>query len=205
MVLETKYGKIISARPQANGTTVFCRLPYTKKPNPIEPNSNPQRRDDVSKKLLTVSLGGRVPPLTQRRERPIVPRSWRNLTRCHGRSKRLLDRTRVVIDHGIGFDLNQPVPINKARDLHHRARRPYAPKILAVNTGHHRPVLNASEQNPCSHHMAQRCARVFEGSCDNFEAATCLRSCVAPTDSAAVCSDRCGTRNGYERAGAHRP
>src|ERR1700739_3029584 len=48
-MLETKYGKIIRVRPQTSGTTLFCLLPYTKKPSPIEPNSNPQRRDDVSK------------------------------------------------------------------------------------------------------------------------------------------------------------
>jgi hypothetical protein len=48
-MLETKYGKIIRVRPQTTGTTLFCLLPNTKKPSPIEPNSNPQRRDDVSK------------------------------------------------------------------------------------------------------------------------------------------------------------
>jgi hypothetical protein len=48
MVFETKYGKIIRATPQTSGTTAFCRLPYTKKPSPIDPNSNPQRSDDVS-------------------------------------------------------------------------------------------------------------------------------------------------------------
>jgi len=48
VVFETKYGKIIKATPQTSGTTVFCRLLYTKKPRPIDPNSNPQRRDDVS-------------------------------------------------------------------------------------------------------------------------------------------------------------
>jgi hypothetical protein len=50
IVLDTKYGKIIKARPETNGTTVFCLLPYTKKPSPIEPKSKPQRRDDVSNK-----------------------------------------------------------------------------------------------------------------------------------------------------------
>src|ERR1700739_15614 len=48
-MLETKYGKIIRVRPQTSGTTLFCLVPYTKKASPIEPNSNPQRRDDVSK------------------------------------------------------------------------------------------------------------------------------------------------------------
>jgi hypothetical protein len=48
-VLETKYGKIIRVRPQTSGTTLLCLLPYTKKPSPIEPNSSPQTRDDMSK------------------------------------------------------------------------------------------------------------------------------------------------------------
>jgi hypothetical protein len=47
MVLETKYGKIISATPQTKGTTRLCRLPYTKKPSPIDPNSKPHRREEV--------------------------------------------------------------------------------------------------------------------------------------------------------------
>ena len=49
IVFETKYGKIMRATPQTSGTTVLCRLPYTKKASPIDPNSNPHRRDDVSK------------------------------------------------------------------------------------------------------------------------------------------------------------
>jgi hypothetical protein len=78
-VLETKYGKIIRATPQASGTTVFCRLPYTKKPSPIEPNSNPQRRDDVSKKPLTVKVSGRPDEPDQRQPT------------YHGLLRRLLD------------------------------------------------------------------------------------------------------------------
>src|SRR5437870_9628018 len=76
--LETKYGKIISATPQASGTTVFWRLPYTKKPSPIEPNSNPQRRDDVSNavvKRLTVKLSGRTQARPMGRERRITKRA----------------------------------------------------------------------------------------------------------------------------------
>ena len=49
VVSETKYGKIIRVRPQTSGTTLICLLPYTRKPSPIEPNSNPQKRADVSK------------------------------------------------------------------------------------------------------------------------------------------------------------
>src|SRR5437762_13332403 len=74
IVLETKYGKIIRATPQASGTTLFCRLPYTKKPSPIEPNSKPQRRDDVSKKKrLTVKLSGRGQAHPARRGRTLSP------------------------------------------------------------------------------------------------------------------------------------
>src|SRR4029077_18726098 len=78
IVFETKYGKIIRATPQASGTIVFCRLPYTKKPSPIEPNSNPQRRDDVSigvAKRLTVKLRGRPETPHERRGRIISYRA----------------------------------------------------------------------------------------------------------------------------------
>jgi hypothetical protein len=75
--LDTKYGKIIKARPEINGTTVFCLLPYTKKPSPIEPKSRPQRRDDeVSNailKRLTVELSDRTMPPDQRRGRTLPP------------------------------------------------------------------------------------------------------------------------------------
>jgi hypothetical protein len=47
MLLETKYGKTINANPQINGTTARCRRPYMRNPNPIEPNSNPQRSDEA--------------------------------------------------------------------------------------------------------------------------------------------------------------
>jgi hypothetical protein len=36
---ETTYGRVISPKPQTNGTTACCFLPYRKKPNPIEPNT----------------------------------------------------------------------------------------------------------------------------------------------------------------------
>ena len=37
-----KYGNTMSTRPQTNGTTAFCFLPYMKKPRPMEPKSSPQ-------------------------------------------------------------------------------------------------------------------------------------------------------------------
>ena len=93
-MLETKYGKIIRATPQASGTNLFCRLPYTKKPSPIEPNSNPQRRDDASKKRLTVKLRGRTTTPDQRRGRTLSSgaRGAQPPTH-HGPFQRLLGRT----------------------------------------------------------------------------------------------------------------
>src|SRR2546429_9796960 len=102
IMLETKYGKIISATPQASGTTLFCRLPYTKKPSPIEPNSNPQRRDDVSKKRLTVKLTGRV----------TTPNSRRGHTLSSGtigvgpRAHQSLNHRWLTPDHSKGADLS---------------------------------------------------------------------------------------------------
>lgn len=53
IVLETKYGKTRRISPHTIGTMAFCLLPYIKKPNPIEPKSNPQNSHDV---LNAVSL-----------------------------------------------------------------------------------------------------------------------------------------------------
>ena len=95
IVFETKYGKIISATPQTSGTTVFCRLPYTKKPSPIDPNTNPQRRNDVSNGVvqrLTVELSGR--PEELRAHHSQFARSGRqapSLTTVHGPLQRLLE------------------------------------------------------------------------------------------------------------------
>ena len=102
-MLETKYGKTIRATPQASGTTIFCRLPYTKKPSPIEPNSNPQRRDDVSKvvvKRLTVKLRGRTTTPARRRGRTLSPdaRGAKPLT-PHGPLQRLLGGESETIVH----------------------------------------------------------------------------------------------------------
>src|SRR5256885_17229308 len=91
IALERKYGKIIRATPQTSGTTLFCRLPYTKKPSPIEPNSNPQRRDDVSKTRLTVKLSGRPRGPDWRRGRTISSGARGDTTDVHGPLQRLLD------------------------------------------------------------------------------------------------------------------
>jgi hypothetical protein len=80
VVLETKYGKIIKVSPQTSGTTLFCLLPYTKKPSPIEPNSNPQRRDDVSK-APNGEVGGPRRSATQApRAHAVFPRPRRATT-----------------------------------------------------------------------------------------------------------------------------
>jgi len=95
IVLETKYGKIIRATPQTSGTTVLCRLPYTKKPSPIEPNSNPQRIDDVSNavgKRLTVKLRGRPEAPNKRRRRILSSGAGGATTQAvHGPLQRLLE------------------------------------------------------------------------------------------------------------------
>ena len=97
MVFETKYGKIIRATPHTSGTTAFCRLPYTKKPSPIDPNSNPQRRDEVSiaiVKRLTAKLRGRPEAPLKRRGRTLASRARGATTQAvHGSLQRLLGVT----------------------------------------------------------------------------------------------------------------
>ncbi len=47
MLFEMKYGKTINASPHSSGTTALCLRPYMRNPNPIDPNNNPQKSDDV--------------------------------------------------------------------------------------------------------------------------------------------------------------
>jgi len=119
-------------------------------------------------------------------------------------SRECSGRAQAVIDHGIGFDFNEPVPVNEACDLHYGASRPYACKIFAMDPGHRRPILDASEQNPGSHDMAQRRVCGFESSRDNFQAAMRLHGGVSPPDSAAIRSNRRGTRDRHNRTGPYR-
>jgi hypothetical protein len=51
MLFETKYGNTINASPQSKGTTARCLRPYIRNPNPIDPNNNPQRSDEVFNEL----------------------------------------------------------------------------------------------------------------------------------------------------------
>ena len=95
-MLETKYGKIIKARPLTSGTTVFCRLPYTKKASPIEPKSRPHKRVEVfiaTPERLTSRLSGQAQVFAARHERKIAQCAHGGYLRCNtGRSKRWLDR-----------------------------------------------------------------------------------------------------------------
>jgi hypothetical protein len=97
VVLETIYGKIIRATPQASGTTLFCRLPYTKKPSPIDPNSNPQRRDDVSKERLTVKLSCRPGASDGRRRHAEVPAADHLRLRCTMKAARMMMKTAMKV------------------------------------------------------------------------------------------------------------
>jgi hypothetical protein len=97
MVLETKYGKIIKARPVTSGTTVFCRLPYTKKASPIEPKSRPHKRVEVfiaTPERLTFAL--------RRAERVLRAKGTPT---CEANAGRRLERiVRCGRDHGADYE-----------------------------------------------------------------------------------------------------
>jgi hypothetical protein len=109
----------------------------------------------------------------------------------------------TFIDHGVSFDLDQPVPINQTCDLRDGTCRSNVVEVLAVDTSHHRPILDTGEENPGSHDIAQVRAGLFEGGSNDLEAATGLRGGIAPADSLAIRSDRRGTGDRDDRAHAH--
>ncbi len=60
------------------------------------------------------------------------------------------------------------------------------------------PVLDACEQDARSHHVRERCARVFERLSDDLETASGLRRRVAGRDRAPIRAERRGARDGDE-------
>jgi hypothetical protein len=53
----------------------------------------------------------------------------------------------LVIDDSISFDLDKPIRIDEADDLHDGVRRPDVAEELAMDGGHGFPILDAGEKD----------------------------------------------------------
>ena len=62
----------------------------------------------------------------------------------------------LAVDHGVGFELDEPVRVNEPRYLHDRVRGTNRAEELAVDRGDGLPVLDASEQRSRSDHIVER-------------------------------------------------
>ena len=120
-------------------------------------------------------------------------------------SKRLLGRAPIIVDHGVSFDLQQPVGVNESRYLHDRVDGTNVSKELAVHRRHRLPVVNAGEQDPGPHDVAKRGPSAFKSGGDDFEAAPGLRSRVPPPDGATIGPERRGAGNSDDRSRPNRP
>src|SRR4029077_14275774 len=73
----------------------------------------------------------------------------------------LWSATAVAIHNGIRFDLNQPIRVDEAHDLHDRVRGADAAKELAVDCRDAFPILYTGQQNSCSGHVRKFAAEPF--------------------------------------------
>lgn len=94
------------------------------------------------------------------------------------------------VHHGIGLEFNQPVGINKARDLHNSVCGPYLSEELAMNNCDCLPILDPNEKRAGTHNIFERRTGLLQGGSDNLQAAPCLRAGIAYPDSAAIWTKR---------------
>ena len=65
-----------------------------------------------------------------------------------------LDRVAACIDDCISLDLDQPLGVNKARDLHDRVDRANLTKEFTVHCRDSSPILDPREQYPGAHDLS---------------------------------------------------
>ena len=88
-------------------------------------------------------------------------------------------RARVVIDHRVSFDLEQPIGVDEARHLHDRVDGTDVPEELAVHRCHRLPIVDARKQNSGSHDVVKRGTSALEGGGDDLEASPGLRGRIS--------------------------
>jgi hypothetical protein len=80
----------------------------------------------------------------------------------------------AIVHHRVRFELDQPVGIDEARDLHDCVGRPNIAEELAVYCRYGLPVLDPGEERSCPHNMAQGRSSFLESRGDNLEASASL-------------------------------
>ena len=108
-------------------------------------------------------------------------------------------------DDGVRFKLDEPLGVDETRHLHDGAGWPHPPKHLPVYRCHRWPVLDPCEQDPRSHDVRERGARLVQGGTDDFQAPARLPGRVAGSRRTAADGYRRRSRNTYKRPDANGP
>ena len=106
--------------------------------------------------------------LTECAEERFIPQS------THAVSFKRVSGSAVIVHDGVRFELDQPVGINEARDLHDCVGWPNIAEELAVYCRDGLPVIDSSEERSCPHDMAQGRSSFLESRGDNLEASASL-------------------------------
>ena len=112
-----------------------------------------------------------------------------------GPLKRVVRPRSILVNHGISFDLHQPLCVDEARYLHYRVGRTYVPEEFAVHLGHRLPVINPREENSSTYDKSKRGSRFPQCRGDDFKTATGLCRRITQSHSAAVRPKRSSTRD----------
>ena len=105
----------------------------------------------------------------------------------------------LVVDDGIGFDLDQPFGIDEAGNLHDGIDGANVAEEFAMHGGDGLPIFDPCEEDARADDVSHGSTCLLERSSDNFKAATGLSGGVTGRDGAAIRTERGGTGDGNDR------
>src|SRR2546423_1424186 len=111
------------------------------------------------------------------------------------RCSEFLSEVLFVSEYGISFELDEPIGINKSRDLHNRVRWSNLAKELAMDFCDRLPILDAHQKGAGANHVPQRGVSLLQGASNYFEAPPGLRSGVSDAHGTPVWAKWSGAGN----------
>src|SRR5579864_3358573 len=137
---------------------------------PIEVNVGPLQRGKMLPDLLWYrhALSG------QSRLNPLKCAWLFCSSECHW-TREGLKSSGALIHIGIDFDLDQPIRINKACDLHHRRDRLNMLEKASMHLSNTFPIFDMGQQDTRPHHIRKMGTKSLQCRLNNLKATLCLR------------------------------
>jgi hypothetical protein len=111
----------------------------------------------------------------------------------------------LLINYSISFELDQPIRIDKARDLHDCICGANLAKKLAVNCGDALPILDADKKSTSANHLSQRCSGLLQSRSNYLKTSARLHGGISRANSASIRAKWRGAGDGDNIANAHSP